>query len=62
MEKQYLIVECYELCDQYECDADRRPICITKSYKPYNDYGYEIYEILSNGKLKLVKEYTKKRK
>lgn len=53
----YLVVKCEELSDQYECDADRTPICITKNYKPYDDYGYEIYEIMSDGKLKLIKDY-----
>ena len=53
----YLVVKCDELCDQYECDADRTPICVTKNYKSYNRPGYEIYAILSDGKLKLIKEY-----
>lgn len=57
MEKQYLIVECNELCDQYECDADRTPVCVTKDYKPYDCSGYEIYEIMPDGQLNLIKQY-----
>lgn len=53
----YLVVKCDELSDQYECDADRTPICVTKNYNKYNHPGYEIYEILSDGKLKLIKQY-----
>ena len=53
----YLVVECNELSDQYECDADRTPICVTKNYKRYDRSGYEIYEIMSDGKLKLIKDY-----
>ncbi len=56
---KYLIVECTELGDQWECDADRTPICVTDNYSKYDKRGYEIYEIQSNGKLKLIRHYDK---
>ena len=55
---KYLIIECTELGDQWECDADRTPICITDDFNKFNEYGYEIYKILDNGSFKLVKKYT----
>lgn len=53
---KYLIVKCVELNDQYECDADRTPICMTDNKEEYWKSGYEIYEVRSNGKLELIKE------
>ena len=55
----YLIVECHELMDGWECDADRKPLCIVDNYSKYDKKGYEIYEILKNGKLKLIRDYNK---
>ena len=54
---KYLVVECRELGDQWECDADRTPILVTDDYSDYNSYGYEIYQIEPDGKLKLIREY-----
>lgn len=54
---KYLIVKCRELNDQYECDADRTPICLTDDFKKFDKYGYEIYEITSENTFKLIKEY-----
>lgn len=63
---KYLIVKCDELSDQYECDADRIPVCLTDNWKYYNEYGYEVYEVLKNNTFKLIKSYEqagkKKRK
>ena len=56
---KYLIVKCAELDDQWECDADRKPICITNDFYKYNKYGYEIYEISKSGTLKLIKKYNR---
>lgn len=59
--KIYLIVECNELSDQYECDADRIPTLILinpnqsdlKKFK----YGYEIYETSADGHLEKIQNY-----
>jgi hypothetical protein len=57
-EQKYLIVECSELSDGWECDADRKPLGITNNISMWNRLeGYEIYEIKSNGKLEIVKYY-----
>ena len=55
---KYLIVECVELGDQWECDADRLPICLTDNYSKYGR-GYEVYELLEDGTFKLIKDYHK---
>lgn len=55
--KMYLIIKCHELNDQYECDADRTPICLTHDYSKFKKYGYEIYEVRENNTFKLIKEY-----
>jgi len=54
---KYLVVKCTELSDQYECDADREPICLTDNYEKFDKYGYEIYEITHGNYFKLVKDY-----
>ena len=61
--EKYLVVKCVELDDQWECDADRKPICIIdkNEYSTYSKIGFEIYGILPNGNLRLVKEYDSKR-
>ena len=56
----YLIVKCKELIDQWECDVDRTPLCVIKDYSQYNKYGYEIYEILTNGNLRNIKDYDER--
>ena len=54
---KYLIIKCTALNDQWECDADRTPVCITDDFNKYNQYGYEIYKICDDGTFKLMKEY-----
>ena len=53
---KYLIVECRELGDQWECDADRTPICVTDDPSKYGR-GHEVWEILSDGNLKKIRDY-----
>lgn len=58
---KYLIVECNELGDQYECDANRIPITMTDNWKEWYakanpDYCFEVYEF-KNNKFILVKDY-----
>lgn len=57
----YLIVKCEPLDDQYECDADRRPISITNDWQAWwnsnkPDYQFEVYEFI-NDEFKIVKRY-----
>jgi hypothetical protein len=59
MKEKYIIVKCEELDDQWECDCDRTVIKVVEDYKPYYCFGYEIWLILSDGSVKLVKEYCK---
>lgn len=59
---KYLIMECKELMDQYECDADRTPITIVDDWKEWfdkakPDYMFEVYE-LKNDKFRLIKGYN----
>lgn len=54
---QYLIIKCTCLNDQWECDADRQPICITENYSYYDEFGYEIYEINQEGNLKRIRDW-----
>lgn len=54
---KYLIVKCDELGDQWECDANRTPVCVTNNYDEYNTMGYEIYEITAEGNLNLIRNY-----
>lgn len=54
---KYLIIKCEELGDQWECDANREPVCITDNFDKYNQYGYEVYEILDDGTFELIKNY-----
>lgn len=56
----YLIVKCDELWDQYECDANRKPLCVVTDYNPYKKHGYEVYKIdRKTGNLTLIQEYDK---
>lgn len=54
---KYLIMECNELADQYECDADRFPVCLVDDWADYNKYGYEVYEVLEDNTFKLIRNY-----
>lgn len=56
---KYLIVKCVPLDDAWECDADRKPYLVTNNWKkdlPKKGL-FEVYEILGNGKLHLIKNY-----
>ena len=53
---KYLIIECKELGDQWECDADRTPICITENHLDYG-FGYEVWKILEDGNLEKIRDY-----
>lgn len=53
---KYLIVKCEELGDQYECDANRIPVCITDNPSEYG-LGYEVYEIKEDNTFSLIKAY-----
>lgn len=49
----YLIMRYDELNDQYECDAHRKPICLTEDWKNWINtnhpkYDVEIYELINN--------------
>ena len=35
LEKMYLIMECHELSDQYECNADRKPLALTDDWEKW---------------------------
>lgn len=55
---KYLIVKCEPLSDQWECDANRIPLCVTDNLDEYeNEWGYEIYEIRSDGKTTLIQDW-----
>lgn len=54
---KYLVVRCVELGDQWECDADRRPVCLTEDYSKYDKHGYEIYKLNKDGTFTLVRNY-----
>ena len=56
--KKYLIVECNELGDQWECDADRKPITMVGDISFWKQLiGYEIYELKANGTFEIIKYY-----
>ena len=57
--KKYLIVKYEPLNDQYECDANRIPLCITEDWKNKAfDCEFEVYEINEDGNIcKRVKEW-----
>lgn len=55
---KYLVVKCDELGDQWECDADRQPICLVEDYGKYDVMGYEIYEIQEDGTFELIRHYN----
>ena len=58
---KYLIIECDELGDQCECDANRIPITMTDDWEKWYektkpDYYFEVYEF-KNNEFVLVKDY-----
>jgi hypothetical protein len=58
----YLIMKCEELGDQWECDASRIPITLTKDWKKWveehnPDYRYEVYQCDDEGDFMLIKNY-----
>lgn len=57
--KKYLIVKCEPLNDQYECDANRIPLCITEDWKSViPKCEFEVYKINGDGSIgKRVKEW-----
>ncbi len=55
---KYLVMECNELGDQWECDVNMQPLCITDDKERFWELGYEIYEIYSDGSLELIKPYN----
>jgi hypothetical protein len=54
--KEYLIVKCKPLGDQWECDADRTPFCMVTDYSKYG-LGYEVWERKLDGSFELIKDY-----
>jgi hypothetical protein len=52
----YLIMECKELGDQWECDADRSPVCLVEDCSKYG-VGYEVYKVLEDGTFRKIKGY-----
>lgn len=56
---KYLIIECEELHDQFECEANRTPVCMTDDFYKFNKIGYEIYKLCDDGTFKLIKHYSK---
>ena len=62
--KIYLIVECNELSDQYECDANRIPrfVLINPSQNEldkFKEYGWEIYAASTKGVLDKIQDYDR---
>lgn len=53
----YLVIECVELHDQYECDVSRTPVCLTDDYLEYDKVGYEVYKVLEDNTFELIKSY-----
>jgi hypothetical protein len=54
--KEYLIVRCTPLDDQFECDAERIPLCIVTDYSQYG-FGYEVWERKEDNSLEKIKDY-----
>lgn len=59
---RYLIMKCDVLNDQWECDADRTPICMTDDWEAYFntndiDYQFEVWELKKDNSFECVKEY-----
>lgn len=57
-DKKYLIIECEELRDPYECDADRKPLGMTDDISIWQQVrGYEIYVLNTDGRFQQIKYY-----
>lgn len=54
--KEYLIVKCEALGDQWECDARRIPLCIVNDYSNYG-LGYEVWERKADNSFERIKDY-----
>lgn len=54
--KEYLIVQCTPLDDQFECDAKRIPLCIVTDHSQYG-FGYEVWERKDDNSLEKIKGY-----
>lgn len=64
MKVKYLIIRCTPLNDQYECDADRTPICLVDDWKKWEketnpNYYFEVYKCENGKDFEIVKEYDK---
>lgn len=59
----YLIMECHELGDQWECDARRSPVTLTEDWMVWYEktnptYPFEVYEFINDTiGFTCVKEY-----
>ena len=58
----FLIVACYELGDQFECDANREPVCLTNDWREWYkinqpSFRFEVYEAQADNTFNLVKDY-----
>ena len=54
-----VVVRCKPLNDQWECEFDRTPVCLTSrenAERSYNGKWYEHYAVMPNGRLERVKE------
>lgn len=58
---KYLIVRCIDLNDQYECDADRRPIVLVDNWEEWISAHpkehYEVYKVGFGGRLYRIYTY-----
>lgn len=59
---KYLIMKCEELNDQYECDANREPVCLVDDWEQWYkknkpDYYFEVYKCEDDMPCELVKSY-----
>lgn len=52
----YLVIKCSELGDQWECDANREPVCLTEDISKYG-LGYEVYKVNPDNTFTLIKDY-----
>lgn len=64
MKKTYVIVQCRELNDPWECDADRTPMLVLIDVEPdrleeFKCYGYEVYVASADGTLENIQDYDR---